>query len=192
MLAEECLVSNPARSMRPTGALESLQLSASIAEVVMSIQDSESVARAFFDALDRRDVDRAVSFLDQNAEWSFVGSICMRGSEALRQAMQAHFATFPDHQEELTDLIATEERVAVEYVGRGTHQAPFDTPYGQIPPTGRRVELPSCDVHQIKNGKIVEIHTYFDWASLFQQLGVIPQGLLSAGARVSKAVNLPF
>jgi steroid delta-isomerase-like uncharacterized protein len=153
----------------------------------MSIQESESVACAFFDAVDRRDVDRAGSFLDQNAEWSFAGSISMRGAEAVKQALLAHFATFPDHQEELTNLIATEEWVAVEYVGRGTQLASFDTPYGQIPPTGRRVQLPSCDVYQIKNGKIVQVHTYFDWASLFQQLGVMPQGFLKAGARASKA-----
>jgi steroid delta-isomerase-like uncharacterized protein len=153
----------------------------------MSIPDSESLAWGFFDAVDRRDVDRAGSFLAQNAEWCFVGSMCVRGSEAVKQAMQAHFATFPDHQEELTNLIATEEWVAIEYVGRGTQQTPFDTPYGQIPPTGRRVELPSCDVYQIKNGKIAQIHTYFDWASLLQQLGVMPQGLLNASAKVSKA-----
>jgi steroid delta-isomerase-like uncharacterized protein len=158
-----------------------------IMEVVLSIQDSVSLARAFFDAVDRRDIDRATLFLDQNAEWCFVGSICVRGSEAVKQAMQAHFATFPDHQEELTNLIATEEWVAVEYVGRGTQQAPFDTPYGQIPSTGRRVELPSCDVYQIKNGKIVQIHTYFDWASVFQQLGGMPQGSLKVSARASKA-----
>lgn len=153
----------------------------------MSIQDSGSLAWAFFDALDRRDVDRAGSFLDQNAEWSFGGSSRARGSEALKQAMQAHWATFPDHQEEMTNMIATEDWVAVEYVGRGTQKAPFDTPYGQIPPTSRRVELPSCDVYQIKNGKIVRIHTYFDWASLLQQLGVMSQGLLTVGARASKA-----
>jgi steroid delta-isomerase-like uncharacterized protein len=151
----------------------------------MSLQETVSLARAFFDAVDRRDADQAASFLDQNAEWS-LGSMCVRGSEALKQAMQAHFATFPDHREEMTNLIAADEWVAVEYVGRGIQQAPFDTPYGQIPPTGRRVELPSCDVYQIKNGKIVQVRTYFDWASLLQQLGVMPQGLPKAAARASK------
>lgn len=140
----------------------------------MSTQDSVSAARAFFDAVDRRDVDRAVSFLDQNAEWSFDGSMG-RGPEAAKQAMQAHFVTFPDHREELTNLIATEDWVAIEYVGRGTQNAPFDTPYGLIPPTGRRVELSCCDVYQIKNGKIVRIHTYLDSANLLQQLGVMPR-----------------
>lgn len=34
----------------------------------MSIQGSASLTRAFLDAVDRRDVDQAVSFLEQNAE----------------------------------------------------------------------------------------------------------------------------
>jgi steroid delta-isomerase-like uncharacterized protein len=140
----------------------------------MSIQDSVSLARAFFDAVDRRDVERAVSFLDQNVEWFVDGSIG-GGPDAVRRAMQAHFATFPDHREEMTSLIAGEEWVAIEYVGRGTQKAPFDTPYGRIAPTGRQVELSACDVYQIKNGRIVRIHTYLDFASLLQQLGAMPK-----------------
>jgi len=48
----------------------------------MSIRDSVSLARA-------------VSFLDQNGEWTLDGSIYMRSSEALRQALQAHWPISP-------------------------------------------------------------------------------------------------
>jgi len=82
-------------------------------------------------------------------------------------------------------VIATEEWVAVEYDSRGTQQAPSATPYRQIPPTVRRAELSSCDVYHIKNGKIVRIHPYSDWANLLQQLGVMPQSCLKVGKRAS-------
>lgn len=75
----------------------------------------------------------------------------------------------------MTNMIAAEDWVAIEYIGQGTQQAPFDTPYGQVPPTGRRVELSCCDVYQIKNGKIVRIRIYLDFANLLQQLGVMPR-----------------
>ena len=41
-----------------------------------------------------------------------------------------------------------------------------------IAPTGRRVEVPVCNVIEVRDGKIYAEREYFDTAHLMQQLGV--------------------
>src|SRR5215204_3574024 len=45
------------------------------------------------------------------------------------------------------------------------------TPAGEIPPTERSVEWSLCEVYQIRDGKIVRGRTYFDVATLMDELG---------------------
>ena len=46
--------------------------------------------------------------------------------------------------------------------------------------TGRSVTLQLCDVHDIRDGKIRRVNSYFDSASLLQQLGVMPEARTEA------------
>src|SRR5215204_3153310 len=45
------------------------------------------------------------------------------------------------------------------------------TAAGEIPPTERSVEWSLCEVYQIRDGKIVRGRTYFDVATLMDELG---------------------
>ena len=62
--------------------------------------------------------------------------------------------------------------VLSEFNGKGVHRAVFQTPMGDIQPTNRSIDLPVCHVIQWKDGKIVELHEYFDVNSLMSQLGI--------------------
>lgn len=65
--------------------------------------------------------------------------------------------------------------MVVEFMGRGTHTGPLHTPTGDVPATGRRVDLPFCDVHRIEDGKITNGRSYFDLATMMRQLGLMPE-----------------
>jgi predicted ester cyclase len=78
-------------------------------------------------------------------------------------------------QVEDTNVIAGDNGAVIEFIGRGTHTGTLASPMGEIPPTGRRVELPFCEVYRITNGKIVGGSTYFDLAGMLQQLGLMPE-----------------
>ncbi len=152
----------------------------------MSTQDNINLVKAFFDAINQHDADRAASFVDPSAEWvtALSPSGAARGQDALKQSMLNYWTAFPDNRVEMTNMIATEDWVTVEYIGRGTHNGPFNTPFGQVPPTGRKMETRFCDVYQIKNGKIAKCDNYFDTAAILQQLGVMPRIGQTGGMRM--------
>jgi steroid delta-isomerase-like uncharacterized protein len=96
------------------------------------------------------------------------------GSEGYKQFVLFFAEAFPDSMIEVTNAFATEDQVVLEYTGRGTNTGPLHLPTGDIPATGRRAELRLCDVTQIRNGKIVSYHTYYDTMTLLLQLGLVP------------------
>ena len=89
--------------------------------------------------------------------------------------MQGWATAFPDSVTETTFVVATEDGGAMEFRGRGTHNGPLQSPAGDIPPTGRRVDVPFSQVLEVQQGKIRRARLYFDSMSLLQQLGVVPQ-----------------
>ena len=82
---------------------------------------------------------------------------------------------FPDGRCDVTNIAASEDGAVVEFAGRGTQTGTFITPEGEIMPTGKRVDVPFCDVFKIKNGKIVSYNSYFDSSTMMKQLGLIPE-----------------
>ncbi|WP_281356135.1 ester cyclase [Arthrobacter mobilis] len=48
-------------------------------------------------------------------------------------------------------------------------------PAGEIPPTGRHIELQIAEVYQFKDGKISLLRAYYDLATLMRQLGLGPE-----------------
>jgi ketosteroid isomerase-like protein len=70
-------------------------------------------------------------------------------------------------------MVADEEGVVVEFRGRGTHTGPLANPAGDIRATGRKVDIPFCQVYRLKGGKIVSSRLYFDTATMMGQLGLL-------------------
>jgi predicted ester cyclase len=57
---------------------------------------------------------------------------------------------------------------------RGTFTGVLYSDAGDIPPTGRTVELHVCEVFEIRNRKITRHATYYDALGFMQRLGVLP------------------
>ena len=86
---------------------------------------------------------------------------------------------FPDGRVEITNVVDGGDMVAIEYTGRGSQTGALASAQGEIPPTGRSVELQLCDVLEFEDGKVVRVRSYFDSGSLMAQLGLMPE---AAGA----------
>src|SRR5882724_5082476 len=65
--------------------------------------------------------------------------------------------------------------VVVELALQGTHRGPLELPIGIIPPTGKRMNAPCCDVFQLTNGKIKSFNCYPSGTVVLSQLGVLQQ-----------------
>src|ERR1700754_3391199 len=82
---------------------------------------------------------------------------------------------FPDMHRELIDLYVKDDEnvVVVELTLNGTHKGPLELPVGTIPPTGKVMQTPCCDVFHIENGKVSSFHCYTAGTIMLGQLGVL-------------------
>jgi len=85
----------------------------------------------------------------------------------LRPAWAEWHRAFPDLSNDIEDLIATEDRVAVRYRFSGTH---CGVALG-VPATGRWVETVGMAIFRVENGRLVEGWAVDDVYGLLQQLG---------------------
>jgi ketosteroid isomerase-like protein len=81
-------------------------------------------------------------------------------------------AAFPDMHRELDSFYFDDNVVVVELSLNGTHKGDLSIPAGKIPPTGKEIHAPCCDVFHIDGGKITSFHCYVAVPVLLEQLGV--------------------
>ncbi len=120
-------------------------------------------------------LDKSLAFFAEDCKVVDVPSgMASHGPDGYKQVILFFEEGFPDSRIEITNLFASEDQAVVEFVGRGTNTGPLHMPRGDVPPTGRAVELRFCDVYRVRNGKIVSYRSYYDLFSFLQQLGLIP------------------
>ena len=102
-----------------------------------------------------------VAVIGSNPPMDFVGH------EAFARTF---FAAFPDLSHSVEETFATDDRIAVRFVLRGTHTGPF---FG-IPPTHKPVAVSATVVLHVDDGRIGKLFGSFDEAGLLRQLGVLP------------------
>jgi len=92
------------------------------------------------------------------------------GQEQGAAGMAAQIAAFrramPDYDVTHEDFIVGGDRVAVRNTVSGTHQGAF---MGHEP-TGRRIEMRTMDIHQVRNDQIATTWHLEDFAGLMAQL----------------------
>ena len=85
-----------------------------------------------------------------------------------------NYATaFPDMHRELYQLYVSGDVVVVQLALQGTHLGPLHLPAGTLPPTGKRMDAPCCDVFRLKNGRIQVFDCYPSGTVILGQLGVL-------------------
>lgn len=88
---------------------------------------------------------------------------------AIGEYAEGLWRALPDVAFELHSYTASGDGVvAAEWVMTGTHRGPF----GELPPTGRRVTLSGADFIRADGGGIRSVQGYFDMLSVLRQLGV--------------------
>lgn len=125
------------------------------------------------------DVSRTGEFYadDYQANYPF-GEGWGDGAEGAKAFAEAIRIGIPDYHEEIEDLVASGDTVAVRLRIRGTHTGPI---FG-IPATGNSLDFRDMTICKVRNGKIVEQSGLSDNLTLFVQLGVLemPAAMTSA------------
>jgi len=87
--------------------------------------------------------------------------------------VDAYAAAFPDMHRELFQLYVEGDVVVVELALQGTHLGDLHLAGGTLAPTGKRMDVPCCDVFHLKDGKVTSFHCYNAASVLLAQLGVL-------------------
>lgn len=101
-----------------------------------------------------------------------VGAV-YRGPDGLPVPVENYGRAFPDMHRELYRLYVSGDVVVVQLALQGTHLGPLDLPFGTLPPTGKRMDAPCCDVFELADGKIKRFDCYPEGSVILTQLGVI-------------------
>jgi steroid delta-isomerase-like uncharacterized protein len=97
----------------------------------------------------------------------------IEGVEEIVQTLQGWAAAFPDAQGSIVRETEAGEIAVIEIIWRGTHTGALETPNGPLPPSGRMIELPACEVFVVQDGRIKTDTHYFDLMTMLTQIGAM-------------------
>ena len=97
------------------------------------------------------------------------------GLDDVRAYLRTWAQAFPDATVDIVKIIDTGDEAVAEVTYRGTHTGPLASPQGEIPGTGRRVELPGVMWITVREGRIATFRGFYDTASMMAQLGLMPE-----------------
>ena len=135
---------------------------------------NEAAIRRAYQVAENKDVTGWVNCFTETGTFTDESiGVTYRGQE-LGRTVENYATAFPDMHRELYRFYEAGDTVIVELALQGTHKGPLSLPAGTVPPTGKRMDAPCCDVFQIENGKIQSFNCYPSGTIILAQLGVMP------------------
>ena len=124
-------------------------------------RENENAIRAAYQIAEVQDVPGWVACFTKDGTFTDESAgITYRGPKEVGIPVEVFAKAFPDMHRELYEVRTIGDSVVVELSLNGTHTGPLETPKGVLPPTGRRLKAPCCDVFRLENGKIKSFHCY--------------------------------
>ena len=131
------------------------------------------IAREYTGAWNSRNFERMRDLMHSDYTYTGGDGQEQRGPEA-GEAIARMFATaFPDGRMDVVNIKESGDTVIVEFIGRGTHRGDLMG----MAPTGKQVNIPVCDILELRDGKVYREREYMDMATMMIQLGVMPAGV---------------
>jgi steroid delta-isomerase-like uncharacterized protein len=98
------------------------------------------------------------------------------GRGAIRDRLAKELDAFSDLAHRVVSYVEEGDAFADEWVFVGTHTGPLVLPDGsELPPTGKRVEMPGMEFVAMRDGKIVADNLYYDNLAVAAQFGLLPE-----------------
>jgi steroid delta-isomerase-like uncharacterized protein len=121
-------------------------------------------------AMSDEGAEQAAAFFAPDIVFTDFGrGLTMKGKDETTGWLAGWKTSFPDARiTEATYHDAGEWTIA-QFVGRGVN----DGPLGDLPPTGKELDLPCCEVIRWQDGKAQEGSFYYDSTTIMVQMGHI-------------------
>ena len=137
----------------------------------MGIEENKEVVKEFVERFGNGDN----SVVDEltTEDWVshlIIGKGIKLDKNVIKQTNVSGHVGFADYSMTIDDMIAEGDKVMVLCTRRGTNTGEF----GNIPPTGKEVQISRFTLYRLENGKIAETWNMDDMLGQYQQLGVLP------------------
>lgn len=134
------------------------------------VAEQEAKARAVFEMFNTNDLGElenlvAADFVDHQMP----PEITSTGHQALREMMAMYHTSMPDLHQEWLDASTSGDRTYIHYRLTGTNTGPW----GDMPATGKAVDVKGVDILRFADGKVVEHWGYMEDMKMMQQLGLM-------------------
>jgi ketosteroid isomerase-like protein len=139
----------------------------------MALDNEQLVRRAYQLAEDKDMAGWVAAFTVDGTFTDESIGVTWAGPDELPEQVENYARAFPDMHRELHRLYVSGDIVVVQLALQGTHLGPLHLPAGTLPPTGRRMDAPCCDVFELADGKIKRFDCYPAGTVILTQLGVI-------------------
>ena len=93
------------------------------------------------------------------------------GLEAYKEYGKRTLITFPDFKLRFDDFFVKDDKIVSYWTLDATNTGPLVTPFGELPPTNKKIQISGIAVSYIVEGKVKEDVAYFDMLNFMQQLG---------------------
>jgi SnoaL-like protein len=113
------------------------------------MSDSRTLIRNAYDLAAAKDIPGWVNAFTQDGTFTDMSTGVTYRSETLGDLVEIHATAFSDMRRELYRFYTSNDFVVVQLALQGTHDGPLVLPTGIIPPTGRRIDAPCCDVVEL-------------------------------------------
>src|SRR5262245_15488637 len=148
---------------------------------------TRAVAKDYFDAIARRDVEGMVALWKPGGREFIRGQIDTTAPDGIRAFFTELFGAVPDFDLQVQDMVVDKGRAAVRWRATGTFCG--ETPFKGLAPNGARLDLEGTDVLQIEDDLIVANDAFSDSMAFARQIGMMPAEGSAAEQRAFSMFN---
>ena len=124
------------------------------------------------EAWNSHDIEKVIRFYASEYIGEDVGQAApLRGLEAMRTMLENYWRAFPDLKFKVISSLVEDSRVAILWIGEGTHQGTIMN----IPPTGRRIEARGVSILDVQDDLVVRGQYIWDLAGMLRHMGLLPE-----------------
>ena len=150
--------------------------------------DVATIARGYFEAVGRRDLDAMTEFYAPGGVGEIYGLVRLEVPDSYRTWFGDLFRAFPDFEMEIVEIVAEGEKAAVRWRATGSFSG--DANFEGLAPNGASVEVQGCDVLTIRDGRIQRNDAYMNGTEMLRQLGALPPTGSAPEKAMTAALNL--
>ena len=145
--------------------------------MTMTAREAFERGTATFNA---HDLDGFAEVLADHVVFKAPGGMQGEGKAACAAFFGSWFTAFPDARVEVKAVYIVDDVAVEDGTFMGTHNGVLHGPMGDVPPTGRSVEVDYIQVLRFRDGKHVSFNLMFDRLMMLEQLGLAPTPAVAA------------